>query len=172
MNNRRRGQSATRAQNLTTAEVLARYMDGPTSGVFTDGSCSGNPGPGGWGTVRVQDGQVVDERHGFEPETTNNRMELQAMITGLGFIEPGETVDVYTDSKLVVDTLTKWAAGWKKRGWRRSAGPVKNLELVQEAYALSQERPGARILWIRAHDGSRWNEYADALASAYMRDKV
>ena len=172
MNNRRRGQSATRAQNLTRAEVLARYADGPTSGVFTDGSCSGNPGPGGWGAVRVKDGQVLDERHGFEPDTTNNRMELQAMITGLGFVEPGETVDVYSDSKLVVDTLTKWAAGWKKRGWKRSAGPVKNLELVQMAYQLAQDRPGANIRWIRAHDGSRWNEYADSLASAYMRDEV
>ena len=172
MNSRRRGQSATRSQNLTTAEVIVRYTDGPTSGVFTDGSCSGNPGPGGWGAVRVQDGQVVHERYGFEPETTNNRMELQAMITGLGFIEPGETVDVYTDSKLVVDTLTKWAAGWEKRGWRRSDGPVKNLDLVQTAYWLSQERPGVHIRWIRAHDGSRWNEYADALASAYMRDEV
>ena len=172
MNSRRRGQSATRSQNLTTAEVIVRYTDGPTSGVFTDGSCSGNPGPGGWGAVRVQDGQVVHERYGFEPETTNNRMELQAMITGLGFIEPGETVDVYTDSKLVVDTLTRWAAGWEKRGWRRSAGPVKNLELVQTAYRLSQERPGAHIRWSRAHDGARWNEYADALSSAYMRDEV
>ena len=94
------------------------------------------------------------------------------MIAGLGFVEPGESVDVYTDSKLVVDTLTKWAAGWKKRGWRRSAGPVKNLELVKRAYALAQERPGANIRWIRAHDGSLWNEYADALASAYMRDEV
>ena len=172
MNKRRRGQSATRVQNLTTAEVIARYTDGPPSGVFTDGSGSGNPGPGGWGSVRVQDGQVVEQLHGFDPETTNNRMELQAMIMGLGFIEQGETVDVYTDSKLVVDTLTKWAAGWKKRGWRRADGPVKNLELVQAAYKLSQDRPGARILWIRAHDGSRWNEYADSLASAYMRDEV
>ncbi len=152
--------------------MLARYSDGPTSGVFTDGSCAGNPGPGGWGAVLVRDGQVVHESHGFDPETTNNRMELEAMIAGLGFVEPGESVDVYTDSKLVVDTLTKWAAGWKKRGWRRSAGPVKNLELVKRAYALAQERPGANIRWIRAHDGSLWNEYADALASAYMRDEV
>jgi len=172
LNNRRRGQSATRSQNLTTTEVLDRFTGGPVSGVFTDGSCSGNPGPGGWGAVRVQDGEVVHERHGFDPSTTNNRMELEAMIAGLEFIDPVETVDVYTDSKLVVDTLTKWAAGWEKRGWRRSQGPVRNLELVQRAYRLAQERPGARIRWIRAHDGSRWNEYADSLATAYLRDEV
>lgn len=152
--------------------MLERFDGGPTSGIFTDGSCAGNPGPGGWGAVRVEGGAVVAERHGSDPDTTNNRMEFEAMIAGLQFLEPGEAADLYSDSKLVVDTLTKWAAGWEKRGWRRSTGPVKNLELVQRAYALAQERPQARIRWIRAHDGSRWNEYADALSTAYMRDEV
>ncbi len=157
---------------LTTAQVLERFDGGPRSGIFTDGSCSGNPGPGGWGTVRVEDGEIVEQRHGFDPSTTNNRMEFEAMIAGLEFIAPGEAAELYSDSKLVVDTLTKWAVGWAKRGWRRSTGPVKNLDLVQRAYALAQERPEARIRWIRAHDGSRWNEYADALATAYLRDEV
>ena len=158
--------------SLTTDEVLERFRDGPQTGIFTDGSCAGNPGPGGWGAVRVDDGAVIEERHGFDPSTTNNRMEFEAMIAGLEFLKPGESGDIYTDSKLVVDTLTKWAAGWEKRGWRRSTGPVKNLELVQKAYRLFQERPNVNIRWIRAHDGSLWNEYADALASAYMRDEV
>ena len=152
--------------------MLARYDGGPTSGLFTDGSCSGNPGPGGWGVVYVLEGEILAERHGQDPSTTNNRMEFTAMIEALRLVGPNEPVDVHTDSRLVVDTITKWAAGWERRGWRRRDGEVKNLELVQEAYALAQERPKAHLQWIKAHDGSRWNEYADALATAYLRDEV
>jgi ribonuclease HI len=72
----------------------------------------------------------------------------------------------------VVNTLTKWAASWEKAGWKRREGEVKNLDLVQEAYALAKSRPKARIQWIRAHDGSRWNEYADSLSQAYLRAEV
>jgi len=71
-----------------------------------------------------------------------------------------------------VNTLTQWAAGWERNGWRRRDGEVKNLELVREAYALFKERPHVRIRWIKAHDGSLWNEYADALATAYLRDEL
>jgi ribonuclease HI len=140
--------------------------------VFTDGSCSGNPGPGGWGAVRVEGGRILAEEYGAEARTTNNRMELTAMIAGLRMIAPSEAVDVYSDSSLVVQTLTQWAAGWERRGWKRSGGEVKNLDLVQEAYALAKARPGARIQWVRAHDGTRWNEYADSLSTAYMRSEV
>jgi ribonuclease HI len=167
-----RPSTATKAQNLPVAEVLRRYTGGPQTGVFTDGSCSGNPGPGGWGAVHVVDGKIVAERYGQEAQTTNNRMELTAMIAGLEMLEPDEEADVYSDSQLVVNTLTKWAAGWEKAGWKRREGPVKNLDLVQRAYALAKERPLARIQWIRAHDGSRWNEYADALSTAYLRDEL
>ena len=153
----------------TVAQVLERYEGGPQSGVFTDGSCSGNPGPGGWGVVRVADGQVVAERYGHDGDTTNNRMELTAITEGLLLVPPGEAVDLYTDSRLVVQTLTQWAAGWERRGWKRSGGEVANLDLVQRAYALARERPQVRIQWIRSHDGSKWNEYADALATAYLR---
>ena len=157
---------------MTTARVLERYRSGPASGVFTDGSCSGNPGPGGWGAVRARDGRVVAEQHGYDPATTNNRMEFEAMIAGLAMIDPSEAETVYSDSRLVVQTINEWAAGWARRGWKRRTGPVKNLDLVQRAYALAQERPRVRIEWIAAHDGARWNEYADALATAYMRDAV
>lgn len=155
---------------MTTQQVLAQFSAGPASGVFTDGSCFGNPGPGGWGAVRVRDGAILQQRHGADPSTTNNRMELEAMIAGLEMIDPAEAEDVYSDSDLVVRTLNEWAAGWERRGWKRRAGPVKNLDLVQRAWALVQERPHVRIRWIRAHDGARWNEYADALATAYLRD--
>ena len=157
---------------MTTAEVVDHYRSGPASGVFTDGSCSGNPGPGGWGVVRVRDARVVAEQHGYDPATTNNRMEFEAMIAGLEMIDTSEAETVYSDSRLVVQTLNEWAAGWARRGWKRRTGPVKNLDLVQRAYALAQERPRVRIEWIAAHDGARWNEYADALATAYMRDEV
>ena len=169
---RQGGQSVTRELNLPVADILKRFTAGPASGVFTDGSCAGNPGPGGWGAVWVANGEIIAERHGHEPATTNNRMEFSAMIAGLEMLEPGDAADVYSDSLLVVNTLTKWAAGWQKRGWARKEGPVKNLDLVQRAFALAQERPNARIQWIRAHDGSRWNEYADALSTAYLRAVV
>lgn len=165
----RRPASATRELNLPVAEVLTRFSDGPQTGVFTDGSCQGNPGPGGWGAVRVEDGVVIEQRHGSDPETTNNRMELTAMIAGLEMVQRGERLTVYSDSQLVVNTLAKWAEGWEKRGWKRKDGEVANLELVQRAYALYQERPGVSLEWIRAHDGSLWNEYADSLATAYLR---
>ena len=169
---RNRGASGTQGALLTTAQVVARFTGGPRTGVFTDGSCSGNPGPGGWGVVYAVNGVVVAQEFGAEPHTTNNRMEFTAMIHGLRMLGPAEEMDVYTDSQLVVNTLTQWAKGWERNGWKRRDGEVKNLDLVQEAYALAQERPKARILWIKAHDGSLWNEYADSLATAYMRAEV
>lgn len=156
----------------SAAEALERFHGGPDSGVFTDGSCSGNPGSGGWAAVRVAAGELLAERAGGEAATTNNRMELQAMIAGLELVRPGEVVEVYSDSRLVVQTLTGWAAAWERRGWARRGGEVSNLELVQEAYALAKARPGARIQWLRAHNGSRWNEYVDALATAEARART
>ena len=156
----------------TVAQVLARYTAGPRTGVFTDGSCSGNPGPGGWGVVYVMDGDILAQDHGHDPQTTNNRMEFTAMITALNMLGPSEAMDVYTDSQLVVNTLTQWAASWERNGWKRRDGEVKNLELVQEAWRLVRERPLVQVRWIKAHDGSLWNEYADSLATAYMRNEV
>ena len=169
---RKRGASVTRTANLTTAEILKRFDSGPNTGIFTDGSCQGNPGAGGWGAVHVREGIVVEQRHGSDAATTNNRMELTAMIAGLEMAGLNEPVTVYSDSRLVVETLTSWAKGWEARGWKRKEGEVKNLELVQRAYALAGARPRASITWIRAHDGSRWNEYADALSTAYLRETV
>ncbi len=156
----------------TLAQVVERYTEGPQTGVFTDGSCSGNPGPGGWGTIYVMDGQILAQEYGHEAHTTNNRMEFMAMITGLGMLGPSEPMDMYTDSQLVVNTLTQWAKGWERNGWKRRDGEVKNLELVQEAWRLLQERPLVQIRWIKAHDGSLWNEYADSLATAYLRREI
>jgi len=154
-----------RSDLLTPEEVLERYHDGPTSGVFTDGSCEGNPGPGGWGFVWVEDNRVVAEGCGGDPATTNNRMELRALIEAYRALPRSARTTVYSDSRLCVNTVNEWAAGWEKRGWRRKSGSIANLELVQELYRLSLEHPDVELRWIKAHDGSRWNEYADALAS-------
>ena len=153
---------------LTTDQVLQRYTAGPKSGVFTDGSCEGNPGPGGWGFVWVENDEIVQEKYGRDGDTTNNRMELTALIEALRVLPEDAETAVYSDSQLCVKTVNEWAAGWERRGWRRKSGPIANLELVKQFYALARAHPGVRIEWIRAHDGSRWNEYADALASSYL----
>jgi ribonuclease HI len=154
---------------LTPDEVLARYSAGPDTGIFTDGSCDPNPGPGGWGLVWVEGGEIRAERNGRAPDTTNNRMELQALIEALRLLDEDARLRVYSDSQLCVKTINEWAAGWERRGWKRKTGPIKNLDLVQELWALAQARPGVELAWIKAHDGSLWNEYADALASEYQR---
>jgi ribonuclease HI len=155
---------------LTPEQVLARHHGGPRSGVFTDGSCEGNPGPGGWGVVWVEDDRIVAERHGADPQTTNNRMELRALIEAYKLLPADAAVTIHSDSQLCVKTINEWAAAWAARGWRRKTGPIANLELVQELYALARAHPKAKLVWIAAHDGSRWNEYADALATNYLRD--
>lgn len=166
------GASVTRTQDLSVAQVLERFHGGPTDGVFTDGSSRPNPGPGGWGAVYVRGNEIVEQRHGSDPFTTNNRMELTALIAGLEMAPPAEPVDVYSDSQLVVNTVTKWAKGWEARGWKRKEGEIANLDLVKRAWELMQARPRARVQWIRAHDGSRWNEYADALSTAHLRSEA
>ncbi|MBS3939516.1 MAG: ribonuclease HI [Actinobacteria bacterium] len=159
-------------QQLTLAQVLERYDAGPDDGVFTDGSASPNPGPGGWGAVYVVAGEVIGQDHGHEAHTTNNRMELTAVLHGVELVPTGTPAVVYSDSNLVVRTINEWAAGWAARGWRRKTGPVENLDLVQPLYERVSARPELELRWIRAHVGNRWNEYADALATAYARDRL
>ncbi|MGE4652148.1 MAG: ribonuclease H, partial [Myxococcota bacterium] len=113
--------------------------------------------------------QIVEERYGSEAPTTNNRMELSALVEAYQLLPEDTRVRVYSDSQLCVKTVNEWAAGWEQRGWRRKSGPIANLELVKRLYALANAHPGVELQWIRAHEGSRWNEYADALACTYMR---
>jgi len=155
----------------TPEEVLRRYSGGPDTGVFTDGSCEGNPGPGGWGYVWVENGEVLAQHYGYDPDTTNNRMELMALIQAFKKLPEDASVTLYSDSQLCVNTVNQWAAGWEKRGWKRKTGPIANLELVKELYALAGQHQNATLKWIKAHDGSKWNEYADALATHYMRER-
>jgi len=142
----------------------------PDDGVYTDGSASPNPGPGGWGAVWVVDGRVVAEAHGHEPgKTTNNRMELTAVRAGAELVPDGTSAVIWCDSRLVVQTMNEWAAGWRRNGWRRRRGPVENLDLVRPLFEHLESRPELELRWIKAHAGHRWNEYADGLATRWMR---
>lgn len=161
--------SATRERDLCLEEVLATYTEGPKTGVFTDGASHPNPGEGGWGAVYVVDDCIIKQARGADPSTTNNRMELTALIAGYELVPEGTAATVLTDSKLCVDTINQWAAGWKKNGWKRKSGAIKNLDLIQKLYSSAQARPDIELCWIKAHSGNRWNEFADSLATAYRR---
>ena len=152
-------------KQMTPEEVLATQFGGPDTGIFTDGSCEPNPGPGGWGWVWVENGEILAKGHGREANTTNNRMELRALIEAFKKLPDDRDLVMYSDSQLCVNTINEWAPGWEKRGWKRKGGPIKNLDLVRELYALSLAKPRIDLRWIRAHEGTRWNEYADALAA-------
>ena len=131
--------------------------------IYTDGACSGNPGPGGWGAILVH-GKVEKELSGYEPETTNNRMEMTAAIKALAALKTSCRVDLYTDSTYVKDGFTKWLKDWKKRGWKTAdKKPVKNADLWQELEEAAS-RHDIKWHWVRGHDGHEYNERADTLA--------
>lgn len=159
-------------QSDTTADVLRKYSAGPSSGVFTDGSAIPNPGQGGWGVVYVLDGKIIDQKHGHEADTTNNRMELTALIQGYNMLPADAELVMYSDSNLCVQTVNQWAAAWERNNWRRKSGPIANLELVKELYAQSKAHPKVALKWIEAHNGWLWNEYADSLSTAWTRSVV
>lgn len=118
--------------------------------------------------MKVINGQIIEERHGREERTTNNRMELKALIEGHKMLGDDEELPVFSDSELCVNTINKWAPAWKRNGWTRGKKreEIKNLDLVRELYELAQSHRKANLQWIRGHAGSRWNEYADALSRA------
>ncbi len=139
---------------------------------YTDGACSGNPGPGGWGALLVarEGGRVVKERAlcGGEPLTTNNRMELMAAIAALEALGRPSTISVVTDSAYVRDGVTRWIHGWKAKGWRTAGGkPVKNEDLWRRLEAAAAPHEVAWE-WVRGHAGHPENERADALAREGM----
>ena len=131
--------------------------------IYTDGACSGNPGPGGWGAVLRWNG-TVKELHGGDPATTNNRMELMAAIQALEALSRPSTVQLYIDSKYVLDGITKWIKGWQRNGWRTAnRQPVKNDDLWRR---LVEAIDGHDIswTWVKGHAGDEGNERADELA--------
>lgn len=131
--------------------------------IYTDGACSGNPGPGGWAAILVYK-TTEKELSGSTPETTNNRMELQGVIEGLKALTRHCNVDVYSDSQYVVRGATEWLAGWQRNNWRRAdKKPVENQDLWQDlAEQLSRHK--VNMHWVRGHDGHEYNERADTLA--------
>ena len=140
---------------------------------FTDGACSGNPGPGGWGAIlQAKTGDtIIKERElsGGEPETTNNRMELLAAIGALEALDRASTITVITDSAYVKNGVTGWIEGWKRNGWKTSAKkPVKNVDLWQRLDE-ARERHNVTWQWVKGHAGHPENERADALARAGMK---
>ncbi len=131
---------------------------------YTDGACKGNPGPGGWG-VWLRAGEHERELFGGEPSTTNNRMELTAVIQALTALKRRCDVVVYTDSEYVRKGITEWIHGWKQRGWKTAdKKPVKNMDLWQQLDALAQAHH-VQWRWVRGHAGDPGNERADALAN-------
>jgi len=131
--------------------------------IFTDGACSGNPGPGGWGVV-LQYGTSEKELHGGEPWTTNNRMELMAAIKALEALTRSTRVTLYTDSVYLRDGITKWIETWQQNGWRTaSKNPVKNVDLWQRLL-VATEPHRVEWVWVKGHAGHPENERADALA--------
>ncbi len=136
--------------------------------IFTDGACKGNPGPGGWGAV-IRYGAHEKELSGAEAETTNNRMELAAAIEGLNALTRSCRVTLHTDSKYVMDGITKWIHGWRRNGWRTAdKKPVKNADLWQ-ALEAATARHQVEWRWVKGHAGHPENERADKLASDAAR---
>ena len=132
--------------------------------IFTDGACKGNPGPGGWGAV-IRYGKHEKEISGGDPDTTNNRMELSATIQALKIlIEPCE-VKLHTDSRYVIDGITKWIHGWQRNGWKNgSKQPVSNIDLWHDLIEATA-RHQVEWIWVKGHNGHPENERADRLAS-------
>lgn len=132
--------------------------------IYTDGACSGNPGPGGWGAVLVYNGKEK-ELSGSEKNTTNNRMELTAVIMALNALNQPCEVKLTTDSKYVCDAVNKgWVYSWKKNGWRKSdKKPALNVDLWEELLSLL-EKHEVQFIWVKGHNGHKYNEICDTLA--------
>jgi len=131
--------------------------------IYTDGACSGNPGPGGWGAILVYQGKEK-ELSGGEKNTTNNRMELTGAIMALKALKEPCTVDLYTDSQYLSNAISLgWMASWKKRGWKRKDGEVKNPELWKELDALMSVHQ-VTVHWVKGHAENAFNNRCDALA--------
>ena len=134
--------------------------------IYTDGACSGNPGPGGWGAVLIY-GEHEKQLSGGEAETTNNRMELTAVLAALSLLKRPCSVTLTTDSKYVSDSVTKgWVYGWQKRGWKKSDGkPALNADLWEKLLPLLKTHE-VKFVWIKGHAGHKYNEICDRLAAA------
>ncbi len=131
--------------------------------LWTDGSASPNPGPGGFAVLEEKDGEVQPVALGREKDTTNIRMEGMAMIAAIKHAG-GEPCEIHSDSEFWINVLTKWAAAWEANGWKKKTGEIKNLDLVQELYKLYCDNP-VELVWVRGHVGTKNNELTDMWAN-------
>lgn len=151
--------------------------------IYTDGACSGNPGKGGWGFAIIDNDEIKHSKNGFEDLTTNNKMELSAVIKGIEFIlskyNDSKHMTIYTDSAYTMNAMKDWAHGWKKRGWTKSNGkPIENPELIKHLYHLCFEK-NIKIDWVKvkAHQKpgtkyyDKFNDYVDQLATGNIKPK-
>lgn len=137
--------------------------------IYTDGACSGNPGPGGWGALLIY-GNVEKELSGAELETTNNRMELLAAIRAIEAIKRSSKIDLYTDSNYLRQGITEWVHGWKRNGWKTAdKKPVKNVDLWEQLHALVDTHD-ITWHWVRGHSGDVNNDRVDALARQAIKN--
>ena len=143
--------------------------EGPHVIIHTDGACSGNPGPGGWGAI-LSYGEHEKELKGGEPHTTNNRMELMAAISALEALKRPSTVEMHTDSQYVQQGISQWITKWKRNGWKTAdKKPVKNVDLWQRLDAAMQQH-NVKWHWVKGHAGHELNERADRLAVAAITE--
>ncbi|MBQ3433120.1 ribonuclease HI [Candidatus Saccharibacteria bacterium] len=131
--------------------------------LWTDGSASPNPGPGGYAVLEVVDGEVRPVALGREAKSSNIRMEGLAMIAAIKYAGEDEC-EIHSDSEFWINVLTKWAPTWQANGWKKKTGPIKNLEIVQELYGLYCKYP-VKLVWVRGHAGTEYNELADEWAN-------
>lgn len=131
--------------------------------LWTDGSASPNPGPGGYAVIEVTGDKAQPVALGREDNTTNIRMEGQAMISAIKYAG-AEGCEIHSDSEFWINVLTKWADGWAANGWQKKSGPIKNLDLVQELYELYHKHP-VELIWVKGHIGTKFNELADEWAN-------
>ena len=162
-----------RRRRAPSKDVPLEPRDGEAV-IWTDGACRGNPGPGGWAAIVIPaDGGEPVERSGGEPQTTNNRMELTAALEGLRSLPSGSDATVVTDSQLMLNSMTVWLPGWKKKGWKTASGtPVKNQDLIVALEAEVNRLGSVRWHWVRGHETGAehahkaLNDRADQLAVA------
>ncbi len=131
--------------------------------LWTDGSASPNPGPGGFSVLEIDGGDAHPVVLGCEKDTTNIRMEGMAMIAAINYAGK-DGCEIYSDSEFWINVLTKWAETWKKNGWTKKTGQIKNLDIVQELYELYLENP-VKLIWVKGHEGTEYNELADEWAN-------
>ena len=162
---RENGEGIASSGVIAGTAPVGRHYPGFDAVIATDGACSGNPGPGGWAWVEQKSGT---HESGGAPQTTNNIMELTALLRGLEYVGPEGRLLIRCDSQYVINTVTKWAPGWRRKGWRKADGkPVKNRELIERLLSLYEARRGpTQVEWVKGHAGDAANELCDQLAVA------